>query len=233
MATLADVEQHRSAVEDITTLAIAQLLTEWQDLPIDEPLALASPLANLLADLIGDFGEMTAALGADFYDGLRIEAGAPGNYTAVLADMPPMEQIEASAQWASTGAWLDEQKALRDATAFMDRMLADRDRDTIDVNIGRDPAAPRYGRHASANACAFCAMNATRGPVFRSEDAAAKKYHDLCRCIAVPSWSRSDYAEAPYVADWREAYYAATAALGGATDSKAVLAHMRANAGLR
>ena len=125
-----------------------------------------------------------------------------------------------------------DRKALKDASAFLGRMVADQDRAAIAYNVGRDPSSPRFARHASANACAFCAMNAIRGPIYRSEDAAAKRYHDHCHCIAVPSWG-NDYAEAPYVASWRDAYYDATAALGGAHNPKAVLAHMRANAGLR
>lgn len=230
MATQSEVEQHRGAVDDIATLAVAELVAEWPSLPI-EPDALVDPLAELLRDLIGDFSEMSATLGADFYEDLREAAEVPGTYNAVLADPIPDAQIRASASWAANAIYVEEQKILRDAAAFLDRMVADQDRLTIDANVGRDPAQPRYARYASATACAFCALNATRGPAFRSEDTAASKYHDHCRCIAVPSWGRDDFTEAPYVADWRQAYYAATEA--GAKDTKAVLAHMRANADLR
>lgn len=233
MATLAEVEEHRAALEDVLTVATAQMLAEWPALPLDDPLALSGPLADLLAEVIDEFATISAALAADFYDDLRLEADLPDAYTPTLADLPPFPQVEASARWASTGAWVDEAKALSDSSAFMQRMVANADRDTIDLNVARDPAAPRYARHASANACAFCALNATRGPVFRSEAGAASKYHDHCRCIAVPVWDRRGYEEAPYVADWREAYYAATKDLGGATDPKAILAHMRQGAGLR
>lgn len=232
MATQSEVDEHRDAVANVITLAIADLVAEWSTLPGD-PRALAGPLAELLEQLIADYSAMTATLGADFYDFLRQDANAPGSFAAVLADMAPLEQIEASANWAASGAWVEEDKALRDAAAFLDRIVADRDRATIDVNIGRDPAGPRYARYASASACAFCALNAMRGPVYRSQDAAADRYHDHCRCIAVPSWDPSDYTEAPYVADWRKAYYAATKQLGGAAEPKAILALMRSSAGLR
>lgn len=231
MATLAEVEQHRTAVESVSTLAVAELASQWADLP-DTPLALAGPLAELLVELYGDFSPLAATIAADFYEDLRDQASVPGSYTAVLAPEASVDQIQASASWASSGAWLDDQKALRDAAGSLDRAITTRDRETISLNVGRDPAAPRYARHASANACAFCAMNAARGPVFRSSDAAATKYHDFCACTAVPAWRPSDYQEAPYVADWRQAYYDATQSVGTAS-TKAVLAHMRANAGLR
>lgn len=229
MATLAEVEQHRASVEDITTLAVAELVASWSDLPTD-PLALRGPLADLLVELVNDFSGMTAALAADFYEELR-EQAVPGGFTAFPAPPVPTERIRSSAEYASAGAFADFEKALRDAASVADRLVAEADRNTINLNVGRDPASPRYARYASASACAFCAMNAMRGPIYRSEDAAAGKYHDHCRCIAVPSWSRADYTEAPYVANWREAYYAATS--DGARDTTAVLAHMRANAGLR
>lgn len=233
MATLAEAEAHRSSVEDVATIAVAQLLAEWPNLPLDDPLALSAPLGDLLAELIQDFAAATAALGADWYDELREASEVPGLYVADLADEVSLDRILSSADWAAGGAWVDEQKALRDASAFLERIVAEGDRDTIDLNVGRDPASPRYARYASADACAFCALNATRGPVFRTEDAAGNKYHDHCRCIAVPVWDRADYDEAPYVADWRKAYYAATKALGRGADPKAILAHMRQHAGLR
>lgn len=233
MATLTEAEAHRAAVEDIATLAVAELVREWPGLPIDDPIALAGPLRDLTRDLVDDFSAMTATIGADWYEELRNDAEIPGSFTASLAPPAPDEQIAASTAWAARGAFVDSSKALGDATAFLDRMIADRDRVTIEINVERDPAAPRYARYASANACAFCAMNALRGPVYRSENSAAGKYHQHCRCVAVPVWNRDAYAEAPYVAAWRHAYYDATATLGGANDSKAVLALMRKTAGLR
>lgn len=106
-----------------------------------------------------------------------------------------------------------------------------------------------WARHASATACGFCRMLATRGDVYHSEAAATSvvgrgkamsdmdamwrggaggpvkglggrwlaggvkargsrglgsKYHDHCRCVAVPSM---DYEPPSYVDQWREAYY--------------------------
>lgn len=233
MATQAEAAAHGALVDDVATLAVAQLVTEWADLPTDAPATLGKPLGDLLTTLVGDFSLMTATLGAEWYEQLRDDAGIGGSYTAVLADVVPDEQIRSSASWAASGAFIDEQKALRDAAAVLDRLVADRDRASIEVNVARDPAAPRYARYASANACAFCAMNALRGPVYRSEESAAGKYHAHCRCVAVPVWRPGDYTEAPYVADWREAYHSATDTLGGAHDTKAILAHMRQTAGLR
>lgn len=231
MATPAEVAQHRSAVNDIATLAVAQLVAEFDALPGDNPTALAGPLTELIDALAADFTRMSALIAADFYEDLRAESGLTDRYTATLADPPAIEDVRDFSNWAASAAYVDEEKALRDAATVLDRFVMDADRGTIDLNIDRDPAAPRFARYASADACAFCAMNAMRGPAYRSEDTAGGKYHNHCRCLAVPVWSPRDYQEAPYVADWREAYYSARDA--GNSDTRTILAHMRSEAGFR
>ena len=232
MPTLAEAQAHRAAAEDVATLALAELVTEWDALPLDDPIQLARRLERLLWDLTHDFGAMVGAVAADWYEELRhAEAEIAETYNAVIGALPSDGVLADTAGWASSAAYVDTDKALRDAGTALDRLLLNVDRGTIETNVHRDPGAPRFARYASASACAFCAMNALRGPVYRSEDAAAGKYHRSCRCIAVPVWDPRGYHEAPYVAGWRDAYHSARDA--GAGDMKSILAHMRANAGLR
>lgn len=232
MPTLAEAQAHRAAAEDISTLALAELVNEWDALPVDSPTRLAAPLAALLRDLVGDFGPMVGAVAADWYEQLRLtEANLSDTYTALLGELPADEVLTDTAGWASSAAYIDTDKALHDAGTALDRLLLNVDRGTIETNVDRDQAAPRFARYASPNACAFCAMNASRGPIYRSEESAAGKYHRSCRCIAVPVWDARGYHEAAFVAGWRDAYHAAREA--GASDTKSILAHMRANAGLR
>ncbi|WP_292605959.1 hypothetical protein [Nocardioides sp. REDSEA-S30_B4] len=233
MATQAEAIAHREALADVITLAIAELVTEWPSLPLDSPEAARVALAGLLGDLLDAFHPVAGGLGADWYDDLRLAANVPGSFTAPLPDLPPVQQIEKTASWAASGLYVDVDKALADSAAAVERLLALADREAIETAADRDPQPARWARYASPNACAFCALNATRGPVFRSEDTAASKYHNHCRCIAVPVWSMSDYDEAPFVADWRETYYAARDAAGPGADAKAILAQMRRLGGLR
>lgn len=233
MATQAEAAAHRAALSDVITIAVAELVAEWPSLPLGNPEQVRRLLAELLADLTDAFHDVAAGLGADWYDELRLEAGVPGSFTAPLPEAPPLEQIRESASWAASGLYTDTEKALADAATVMDRILANADRAAIEGAAKADPQPVRWARYASANACAFCALNATRGPVFRSEDTAATKYHNLCRCIAVPVWSPRDYDEAPWIADWRATYDEARTAAGRDADSKAILAQMRRIGGLR
>ncbi|MFV8169837.1 ADP-ribosyltransferase [Mycolicibacterium peregrinum] len=84
-------------------------------------------------------------------------------------------------------------------------------RDTVITNANREGV--RWARHASANACGFCRMLATRGAVYHSQ-ALAKKSHDHCHCLAVPDRDGL-YVPAPYVEQWERDY--AQARRGGAT----------------
>lgn len=233
MATRAEADAHRADLIDLTTLAIAQLVAEFPSLPLDAPEQARDALADLMLELLDGFHPAAGSLGADWYDDLRIAANVPGSFTAPLPDLPEVEQIRNTASWAASALYVDAEKALADSAAAVERLLALADREAIEAAADRDPTPTRWARYASPNACAFCALNATRGPVFRSEDTAASKYHNHCRCIAVPVWSTADYDEAPFVAEWREAYLNAVEALGRKRPAKEYLAHMRANAGLR
>lgn len=225
MATLAEAAAHRSLILDVETLAVAALLDGWDDIP-DDPIAAQPKLVDLVDDVVDQYHPVAATMSADWYDKLRVEAKAPGRYSAIVAPRPPAEMLKATASWASTGLYVGREKALGDVAGAVQRIVGLGDRNTIELNVGRDRSRPRWARYASGNACAFCAMNAARGPVYRTEETAAGKFHKHCHCQPVPIWNRIDYDEAPYVARFRDSYDRARAEVGG--DTSAILSHMRA-----
>jgi hypothetical protein len=229
VATRAEAAAHRAVITDIETLAVADMVDAW-DMP-DDPQAATPKIRRLIDDTVDAYHPASASVSADWYEELRAKSKVRGRYVAALADRPPAAMIQQTAEWVAAGLYVDDAKALSDATAAVQRMIALGDRNTIALNVRRDPARARWARYASATACAFCAMLATRGGVYRSEDTAGAAYHKSCACVAVPIWTPADYDEAPYVADWRESYYAARDEVGGS--QKAILSHMREHAGLR
>lgn len=94
---------------------------------------------------------------------------------------------------------------------------------TIVHNADRENV--RYARYASASACAFCRVLATRNTLYTSATAAVSVvgkngrprgtraigslYHDRCHCIAVPVRPGDDYQPPDYVAQWEKDYQAA------------------------
>lgn len=66
-------------------------------------------------------------------------------------------------------------------------------RGTVMESLRRDRLALGYARAVSGSACAFCAMLASRGPVY-SKDTAGFRSHNACTCAAEPVYTRE--------ADW-------------------------------
>lgn len=131
--------------------------------------------------------------------------GSPG-FIAQPADPQPQARLAASGRWAMLQSV--PRTALSGAST---RFLFEHSRTTIVGNAAREDVP--WARHASANACGFCRMLATRGTVYGGA-ATAKRSHNNCHCIAVPDRDGT-YRPAPYVAQWEKDYKAARKA--GAT----------------
>jgi hypothetical protein len=244
VATLADVLEHRRAVDDVATLALRDLLQLWRGVETADAPTIAREVQAALPDLVELYGEMAASLGADWYDELRDTAGAPGRFDARLADPPPGEQLDALARWGVTPVFStspDPAAALSLLSGGLQRAVVGMDRGTVEASALADPAGPVWTRQARPNACAFCRMLSTRGAVYGSEEAATRvvgrtggarglrelgsKYHDHCHCTSVPTWPGQEVPRSPEVDGWTAAYTEATSTVG--TDTSAVLAHMR------
>lgn len=176
MSTQAEVQAHRRARDGIVALAMRDLVAVWRSLTLDDAAQARREIEALLPALFDGYGTPIAALAADWYDELREEARASGAYRATVADPPSAAQVESLAGFATTalyGANPDGAAALSALSGGVQRLLTNADRDTVLRNVAQDPSRVRYARHASANACAFCAMLATRGAVYLSAESAA------------------------------------------------------------
>lgn len=101
----------------------------------------------------------------------------PATIKRALTRGMPLSQAEALAQTES-------------ARAAMYHSL-NGGRETIAASVAADPKAVGYARAASGDACAFCAMLASRGPVY-SEDTVDFEAHPGCHCEPEPQFSRND-----------------------------------------
>jgi hypothetical protein len=205
---LAEVQAFQSSVDDVGALALADTLTFWRGLDVSNPPAVDAELRAFLPDLFDAWVPLAAEVGASFYEEARDSAGAPGVFTVELAEAPSLERVNALAGWAASplfSATPSVELALSKLVGGAQRVVSGGARDTVELAARKDPGEPKFARHASANACAFCAMLATRGPAYRSEGSAGGKYHDHCHCVAVPVWG-DEYEPAPYVKRWESAY---------------------------
>lgn len=94
----------------------------------------------------------------------------------------------------------DVNRAERRATRAAQRHALGAGRDLVMDAIRSDPRAPGWIRVPDADACAFCLMLASRGPVYKAESAATyrskggknERYHDGCGCQVRPMYSRDE-----------------------------------------
>jgi hypothetical protein len=238
MPTLADVEDHREAVQSLVTLAQRDLVRAWRAVETRSATTARDAVLEVIPALVDDYGNSAASIAADWYDELREVSGAPGSFTAPLAEPPPADQVEALARWGvgpMFSATPDADTALSLLSGGLQRLVVGADRGTIETSALADPARPVYTRVARSNACAFCKMLASRGAVYGSAERAGRgrselsaHYHDHCRCAVAVSWDGAP-VHSPGADQWARAYTDATTAVG--TDTRAVLAHMRQSLG--
>lgn len=157
-------------------------------------------------DVVDPYLAASGVLSAQWYHEL-----AP-NAAFAVQPAPPVSKdaLYASARWATTQS--DPVQALGLST---ERRVFNTSRDTVALNAQREGV--RYARHASANACPWCRVLATRGAVYRSEKTGAAS-HDGCHCIAVPVREGDTYESPDYVAAWEADYDKAREAVGGNLD---------------
>lgn len=110
---------------------------------------------------------------------------------------------------ARSGATIDDLwpsfSNIDDAQQFITDMIRTGARLTERRNIRLDPTKPKWARvPKGSKTCAFCALLASRGYAYTSEEAAGGKgniYHTDCHCQPMPNWGKqalTGYDEAAY-----------------------------------
>ncbi|MBM4607744.1 hypothetical protein GS416_00430 [Rhodococcus hoagii] len=213
--------EQRTVLEQLNLLAVEDVTSLWRQASDLAPSEFRDIIIGGVPELLDPYIAGAADLTAAWYE----EAAPRLDYVATSAPLPASEQLAASTRWALTATG---DTALTRLAGFTKRTVFNAQRDTVLTNVEQEPGA-RWARHASANACEFCRMLATRQDVYRSARSAGEnnRYHDHCRCMAVPVRPGRSYDPPAYVQQWDEQYRAASRATDGST--KAVLAHMRAN----
>ncbi len=127
---------------------------------------------------------------------------------------------------ARSGATIDDLwpsfSNVDDAQQFITDMIRTGARLTERRNIRLDPTKPKWARVPKGpKTCAFCAMLASRGYAYTSEEAAGGKgniYHADCHCQPMPNWGKqalTGYDETAYKAEYERMKALADREYGG------------------
>ncbi len=184
-----------------------------------------------VAELVHNRRFVAQHMAQQYYAQARTAAGAAGAFTA--AGVPPVDAAVLSGTLDSTGPWTflrgiqagkPPQQALEGAGVRLagaaSRLVLQAERDVVIKAVRADPEAIGWARVTAANPCSFCAMLASRGFAYKTEQAAGFLAHDHCSCVAVAGFSEDD-ANLLYSKDLQQAWWRVTKGLSGADARRA------------
>lgn len=187
----------QSILADLGTVTVQQVVTLFRKYS-------GSPnfpklLKQALPEIVTPHADAAAHITAQWYD----ELNPVSTFEATpVVDLVP-ERIDKSIDWALYAP--GQATPLDRVAGSSKRMVSDASRDTVITNAAQEGV--KWARYASATACSFCRLLATRGAVY-TEKGAAFKAHDHDRCLAVPERGGT-YTPPDYVAQWQKDYIAA------------------------
>lgn len=164
---------------DLNVVSLARLLGLWRETGSDP-----DAMVDHTPGLIQPFLEAAGLVTAQWYDELAPQL----KFHAAPMIGVPRERIDESARWAMFSP--GQASPLHRLAGSTQRMIFDASRNTAIGNARAEGV--RWARYASASACDFCLMLASRGAVYHSEDAALAA-HDHCKCTAVPERSGTSW----------------------------------------
>jgi hypothetical protein len=221
LTELQRVAQLRLAARTIAQLRLVWGLLDPADLDetFDRWLRVAVPVvqtnraasARLAAAYLAAFRR--AELGT--VEGLPVVLAAPVDVKAVTTSLlvtGPWSVKKAMSSGVDLARAVDVAEARSSAAAM--RHVLSGGRETIVETVAADRQALGWARVASANSCGFCAMLASRGPDYGSENTAAFEAHDGCQCGAEPVY-RDDAGWPTNSERYRELWDEHTAGLSG------------------
>jgi len=195
-------EAHRLAQTRLGVDVVRQIVASWRlldptalDATIDRWLSLVVPLvqghrtdsARLAANYLNVFRTLELGVDAGTFTPILAEAAPAEALATSLVVTGPVQLKAATARLVPLAAATATAQAASAAAAM--RHALDGGRHTIEQTVDADTRAAGWARVTGGKPCAFCAMVAARGPIYR-EDTVRFRSHDRCHCTAEPVYNR-------------------------------------------
>lgn len=190
--------RHREQQLALRAVLIRQVITIWPAFDITNIDDSWQRIEPLLVKIMEQGRNASSALSKLYYEAFRVAENIPGGapQTSRLVEnwiRAAVISLRITGPVTAKRALLANRKdaadqALVSLTGSLSRHSLDGGRERISRMLGADGQAIGFARVASGKACAFCAMLASRGPVYRTDF--PFKSHDHCSCTIEPVYFR-------------------------------------------
>jgi hypothetical protein len=193
-------EAHRLAQARIGASAATDLLAAFDALDPEDLDGTTPRWLRVARQIVAGRHQQSAALAVRYYVAFRqLEAGRAALFMPELATLQvaavdtsltvtgPVAIKQAMTRGEQLDQAVDVARAVQAREGIRHTLAGGRD--TITRATASDPVAVGWARATSGNACHFCQILASRGPVY-SEDTVDFEAHGGCSCSAEPAFSR-------------------------------------------
>lgn len=176
MATMQEINELRTRVQQLVTLGIRDVTDLMRALADEPPETVAQVLSEVMPTVTDPYAAAIGDLATDAYladragQGVRTPYRSPG--TPVV---PDPGRVVALTKWSAAPLFWPEPDvdlATSRLVGGTSALLGKVQMDTTWNLAAADPVPTGFQRIAQAGSCAFCAMLASRGGVYRDRDAA-------------------------------------------------------------
>jgi hypothetical protein len=209
-------EAHRQAQIRLGISTVGSIRSSWKVLDPSAVDATTRDWLRVAVPLVAAHRTLSAQL-ARTYLAVHRQLEVPGAAPITASAAPSLDARRALVALTVTGPYALKAASARgvplqtatstagdQAAGAAMRLALDGGRQTITDTVAADPKALGWARATSGEACAFCALLASRGPVF-SEASVDFEAHDHCSCTPEPIYHRD--ADWPSGArDYRDLY---------------------------
>ena len=196
-------EAHRLAQARLGAATVRQMMAAWGLMTPDNLDASTERWLRTTMPIIAGQRVQSARLAANYVATFKALEIGTASVPVVLAEAVPAEQLVTSLTVTgptavkrhmridpTTARAMEIGQSMSARSAM--RHVLDGGRDTITASVERDSQALGWARATSGRPCSFCAMIASRGPVYKGSTVKFQP-HDGCACTAEPVY-RSDAA---------------------------------------
>lgn len=242
MAESAPVNQptsskHRAAQIGLYAKLIAEVNEALRDLDLNDLGHTYDGFIRLITAIIRRYSKASSSLAVRFYRDMRREAGHTTEFTVRPSQVPGAQEIEQAIRYEVRdyfGRTPEDppppprkiELVEKNIEGQAQKLVADTGRKTILENVKRDKAAVGWARVTDGDPCSFCAMLASRGAVYSSEESAStvlnemssrygESYHPHCDCTVVPIFKGQDFTMSEDAKKWRDLWDRVTAGKSG------------------